>query len=118
MYFEINKKNVYASTGGKPFTKDQPLVLFIHGSGLDHTFWGLHSRFFAFRNYSVLCLDTPGHTNSDGPALNSIEEMGDWVNDVITHLDAKQISIVVILRLACYYTHCLRHCVSALRIWN
>ena len=94
MYIEINKKKVFASTGGKPFTKDQPLVLFIHGSGLDHTFWGLHSRFFAFRNYSVLCLDTPGHTNSDGPALNSIEEMGDWVNDVITHLDAKQISIV------------------------
>ena len=66
MYIEINKKKVFASTGGKPFTKDQPLVLFIHGSGLDHTFWGLHSRFFAFRNYSVLCLDTPGHTNSDG----------------------------------------------------
>ena len=94
MYIELNQKKVFASTGGKSFDPKKPSVLFIHGSGLDHTFWGLHSRFFAFRGYSVLCIDMPGHTNSEGPPLASIEEMADWVNDVTTEIGAKNISVV------------------------
>jgi len=94
MYITINEKKVFASTGGKPFEKNQPLVLFLHGSGLDHTFWGLHSRFFAFRKYSVLCLDFPGHTHSEGPPLESIEDMALWVNNVINSLQASAVSVV------------------------
>jgi len=94
MYFDVNGKQVFATTGGKPFDKSKPVVIFLAGSALDHTFWGLHSRFFAFRKYSVLCLDTPGHTNSEGPALTSIETIADWLNDVITVLDIKDLSIV------------------------
>ena len=94
MYFEVNGKRAFASTGGRPFDSAQPTVLFLHGSGLDHTFWGLHSRFFAFRQYSVLCPDYPGHSHSEGPALTSIEAIADWVNDVVETLDAKDISVV------------------------
>ena len=94
MYFEVNGKNTFASTGGKEFDKSKPTVIFLNGSGLDHTFWGLHSRFFAFRNYSVICPDYPGHSHSEGPALTSIEEMGDWVNDVVEVLDANNVSVV------------------------
>ena len=94
MYITVNGKKVFASTGGKPFEKRQPVVLFLHGSGLDHSFWGLHSRFFAFRKYSVLCLDFPGHTHSDGPPLESIQEMAAWVNDVMNTIEASSISVV------------------------
>jgi pimeloyl-ACP methyl ester carboxylesterase len=94
MYFDVNGKQVFATTGGKPFDNSKKVVMFLAGSALDHTFWGLHSRFFAFRHYSVLCLDTPGHTNSEGPALESIETLGDWVNDVVEALDIKDLSIV------------------------
>mgnify|MGYP001823057405 CR=1 FL=1 len=94
MYFKVNGKNTFASTGGKEFDKSKPTVIFLNGSGLDHTFWGLHSRFFAFRNYSVICPDYPGHSHSEGPALFSIEEMGDWVNDVVEVLDANNVSVV------------------------
>jgi pimeloyl-ACP methyl ester carboxylesterase len=94
MYFKVNGKNTFASTGGKEFDKSKPTVIFLNGSGLDHTFWGLHSRFFAFRNYSVICPDYPGHSHSEGPALTSIEEMGDWVNDVVEVLDANNVSVV------------------------
>ncbi len=94
MYFDIKGKKVFATTGGKPFDKDQPVVIFLHGSGLDHTFWGLHSRFFAFRKYAVLVPDLPGHTHSEGPSLTSIEAMADWLNDVATALDIDNISVV------------------------
>jgi len=83
MNFDVKGKRVFASTGGKPFDNSKTCVIFLCGSGLDHTFWGLHSRFFAFRNYSVLALDLPGHTHSEGPSLKSIEEIGEWLNDVV-----------------------------------
>lgn len=94
MYFDVKGKQVFATTGGKPFDNSKPVVIFLHGSGLDHTFWGLHTRFFAFRNYAVLAPDLPGHTHSEGPALTSIESMADWLNDVVEALNIDNISLV------------------------
>ena len=94
MYFDVNGKKVFATTGGKPFDNGLPCVIFLHGSGLDHTFWGLHSRFFAFRKYAVLVPDLPGHSHSEGPPLESIEEIGEWLNDVVETLDINNISVV------------------------
>jgi len=94
MYFQVNGKQVFASTGGKAFDNTKPVVIFLHGSGLDHTFWGLHTRFFAFRNYSVLAPDLPGHTHSEGPQLFSIEAMADWLHDVVSTLGGGNISLV------------------------
>lgn len=115
MHFEINGKQVFATTGGKDFDASLPVVIFLHGSGLDHTFWGLHSRYFAFRSYAVLALDTPGHSNSEGPALGSIEAIADWLNDVVATLGIDNISLVahsqgclVALEYASRYTDKLR----------
>ena len=94
MHLAVSGKQVFATTGGKPFDSNKPVVIFLHGSGFDHTTWNLQSRFFAFRGYTVLALDLPGHTNSEGPALESIEAMADWLNDVVETVDAKNISLV------------------------
>jgi len=94
MYFDVRGKQVFATTGGKAFDHHLPTVIFLHGSGLDHTFWGLHSRFFAFRNYAVLVPDLPGHSHSEGPALTSIESMADWLNDIVECLGIDNISLV------------------------
>ncbi|MCG8325567.1 MAG: alpha/beta hydrolase, partial [Thiotrichales bacterium] len=94
MFFEVDGKRVFASTGGKEFDNSKPCVMFLHGSGLDHTFWGLHSRFFAFRNYAVLVPDLPGHSHSEGPPLESIEAIGDWLDNVVETLGIKDLSVV------------------------
>jgi len=94
MYFEVNGRKVFASTGGKPFDNTKPVVMFLSGSGLDHTFWGLQSRFFAFRNYAVLAPDRPGHTHSEGPCLESIETIAEWLHDVVESLGIDRLSIV------------------------
>jgi pimeloyl-ACP methyl ester carboxylesterase len=94
MYFQVNGKRAFATTGGKAFDNSKPVVIFLHGSGLDHSFWGLHTRFFAFRNYAVLAPDLPGHTFSTGPPLTGIEEMADWLQDAVTALDIDNISVV------------------------
>ena len=94
MRIEVDGKTAFATTGGKEFDPLKPTVMFLHGSGLDHTFWGLHSRFFAFRNYSVLVPDLPGHTHSEGPPLETIEEIGDWLNDLVTAAGVERLSVV------------------------
>ena len=94
MYFEVDGKRAYAATGGREFDSALPTVVFLHGSGLDHTFWALYTRFFAYRGYSVLAPDYPGHTHSDGPPLASIEAIADWVQEAVEVLGASDISLV------------------------
>ena len=60
-----------------------PSIIFVHGSGLSHITWVLQTRYFAFHGYSVLAIDLPGHGYSEGPSLKSMEEMGDWIVDII-----------------------------------
>ena len=94
MKFKVNNKEVYASTGGQPFDKNKPLIIFVHGSGLSHITWVLQTRYFAFHGYSVLAIDLPGHGYSEGPSIISIEEQGKWVSDVIDAVSVKEASLV------------------------
>ena len=81
MRFKVNNQEVFASTGGRPFDKKKPLIIFVHGSGLTHMTWVLQTRYFAFHGYSVLALDLPGHGLSGGKSLKSIEDIDDIKND-------------------------------------
>ena len=83
MKFKVKNEEVFASTGGRPFDKNKPLIIFVHGSGLTHMTWVLQTRYFAFHGYSVLALDMPGHGLSSGKSLKSIEDMADWISNVI-----------------------------------
>lgn len=79
MKLNVQGREVYAATGGRAFDAAKPAIVFIHGAGLDHTCWGLQSRWFAWHGWSVLSVDLPGHGRSEGPALTSIDAMADWV---------------------------------------
>ena len=94
MKFKVNKKEIFASTGGQPMDKNKPLIIFVHGSGLSHITWVLQTRYFAFHGYSVLAIDLPGHGYSEGPSLESIEQQGKWIADVIDAVDMKEASLV------------------------
>jgi pimeloyl-ACP methyl ester carboxylesterase len=73
----------YAYSGGKPFDAALPCVVFIHGALHDHSVWTLLARWCAHHGYSVLAVDLPGHGRSAGPALGSVEALGDWLLAVL-----------------------------------
>ena len=73
----------YAYTGGKPFDAALPCVVFVHGALHDHSVWTLLARWCAHHGHSVLAVDLPGHGRSAGPALGSVEALGDWVLAVL-----------------------------------
>lgn len=83
MLLQVNGKTAYAATGGQPFDPTNPTIVFIHGAGLDHTCWQLPSRWFAWHGWSVLAVDLPAHGRSEGPPLDSISAMSDWVQAVL-----------------------------------
>ena len=85
MELRVDGKAVFAATGGRDFSAGSPVVVMIHGAGMDHIVWALQARSLAFRGRSVLALDLPGHGRSEGPAFPSIAEMSSWL---IRFLDA------------------------------
>ena len=85
---------MFVSTGGMNFDKEKPSILLMHGSGLTHIVWSLHEQFYASQGYNILSADLPGHGNSEGPSLKSIEEISDWIKSFMNVLDIKKIIII------------------------
>jgi pimeloyl-ACP methyl ester carboxylesterase len=63
-------------------------------AGLDHSWWGLQSRYFGYHGFNVLAVDLPAHGRSGGAPLASIGDMADWLKKL---LDEKNISSAVLV---------------------
>jgi len=85
---------VFVSTGGFDFDEKKPSILLMHGSGLTHIVWSLHEQFYASQGFNVLSVDIPGHGNSEGPALKSIEEISNWIKFLMEKINISKITIV------------------------
>ncbi len=94
MQLKICGNPVYAATGNQAPDPGKETLLFIHGTGQDHTIWVLPTRYFARHDRNVLAVDLPGHGRSGGEPLNTIEEMADWSIEV---LDAAGLSSAAIV---------------------
>jgi pimeloyl-ACP methyl ester carboxylesterase len=79
MKLQVQGREAYAYTGGKPLDPTLPCVVFIHGAMNDHGNFTLLARWFAHHGFAVLAPDLPGHMQSAGPALTSVEAMADWL---------------------------------------
>jgi len=85
---------VFVSTGGMGSDKKKSTILLIHGSGLNHIVWSLHEQFYASQGFNVLSVDLPGHGNSEGPSLKSIEKISDWIKSLMLKINIEKIIIV------------------------
>jgi len=94
MYFDVDGVRTFASTGDAAFDNTKRAVVFLHGSGVDHRFWAAQAAFIASPDYNVLAPDFPGHLNSEGAPLATIELVADWLHDAFDVLAAKDISLV------------------------
>jgi pimeloyl-ACP methyl ester carboxylesterase len=94
MRLEIEQRSVFAATDGAASEPNQLLIVFLHGAGMDHSVWGLQSRWFAHRGQRVLAADFPGHGGSAGPALDDIGALADWTAKVIEAAGAERAALV------------------------
>lgn len=94
MELTVAGHRVHAGTGGRAFDPDLPLVVFLHGAGLDHTVWALPARYFAHHDHAVLAVDLPGHGKSEGAPLTSIAALADWVVKLLDEVGAGKAALV------------------------
>ncbi len=79
MIVTVDGQAAHGSTGGVEPTGDDPVVLLIHGAGMDGTIWQLQTRYLAYRGHRAVAVDLPGHGRSEGEPPESVSEMADWV---------------------------------------
>ncbi|MBM3572478.1 MAG: alpha/beta hydrolase [Alphaproteobacteria bacterium] len=94
MELTVQGRSVFAATGGKSFDPTLPAAIFVHGAGLDHTVWALQTRYFANHGRSVLAIDLPGHGRSSGPALDSIDAVGEWLVELMAVSGAERVALI------------------------
>ena len=96
MRIEIDGKSVAYSSGSGHPEMNAPAIFFLHGAGMDHTVWVMQARYFARHGYRVMALDLPGHGKSDGPALDNVDAMADWLRGIIaaTRCHAPSVTLV------------------------
>src|SRR5215212_4328422 len=94
MQFALKEKSVYAYTAAHALDAVKPTVLFVHGAGLDHSWFGLQSRYFGYHGWNVLAVDLPGHGRSAGPPLPTVGAMAQWVFGFLNEIKTQNVSIV------------------------
>jgi len=94
MELEIRGATAYVATGGKQLDPEKETVVFVHGAGQDHTIWVLPIRYFARHHRNVLAVDLPGHGRSQGPLLETVEEMADWIVEMMNVAGVERASLV------------------------
>ena len=87
MFIKLENHKFYGYTAGKKINKKKPTIIFVHGAANDHSVWSLQSRYFSFHNWNSIAVDLPGHGKSQGPLLDNIGNLSDWLNKFLTELD-------------------------------
>ena len=90
----LQDKKFFASDTGQGVESSKDTIVFLHGSGLSHIVWSLTEQFFSNKNFNVLSIDLPGHGNSDGPCLDSIEKIADWLEKIFSKLNLDNLILV------------------------
>ncbi len=94
MQLQIDGAAVFSYTAAHDFDAAKRSIVFVHGAGLDHSWWGLQSRYFGYHGFNVLAVDLPAHGRSGGAPLTSIGDMADWVKKV---LDERKIASAIVV---------------------
>ena len=90
----IDNNEVFLMDTGTTFDSNKHSVLLLHGSGQSHVVWSLTTQYLSDQNFNVFALDFPGHGNSEGQSLKSIEEMAVWLEKVVNKIGVKNLSLV------------------------
>jgi len=73
----------WVNNGG--FLPDRKTLVFIHGSGGDHTNWLM--QFTSMKDaFNIAALDLPGHGRSEGPGEQTVTAYVEWVKKILDGL--------------------------------
>jgi len=82
---EIGGRRLACWVNNGSFLPDRRTLVFIHGSGGNHTDWIL--QYTPLKNaFNVAAIDLPGHGQSDGPGEQEVGAYATWVKKILAEL--------------------------------
>ncbi len=93
MQIKINNENINIRTGGYNIDNNNPYFLLLHGAGMDASVWQMQTRYLANRDINILAIDLPGHGLSEGNPLSTIQEMSNFIIELLDTLNIKTTSV-------------------------
>lgn len=87
--YAIDSNQIACWINPRDFGKHQQCLMFIHGSGSDHTCWSyqyarLHQQF------NIVAVDLPGHGSSEGQGENDVDRYCFWIKKLLDNLKLKK----------------------------
>ncbi len=82
---DINGVKIACWMSGSAWQEGNRTLVFIHGSGGDHTNW-VYQYSVLKNDFNVLAVELPGHGQSEGNGEQSIPRYVDWVKKIIDAL--------------------------------
>lgn len=84
---------MYYHPSTKLTSKSKPII-FVHGTGMDHTVWTLPIRHFTRKKIEVIAIDLPGHGKNIDKPLDSIKKISQYIFDFLDSKSIAECSIV------------------------
>ncbi len=86
---KMNINNISFTTGKWPLDPALPTIIFIHGAGNTKNLWKMQIQGLS-DSINTIALDLPGHGESDGDGMETIEHYADRVRNFITEVNPPQ----------------------------
>ncbi len=84
-FHEVNGLKMACWTSRRPWQAGKKTLVFIHGSGGDHTVW-LHQCTRLKNAFNIAALDLPGHGRSEGRGEQDVSVYVEWVRQILEAL--------------------------------
>lgn len=92
-YYRVETTDSACWVNKGDFEPDKQNLVFIHGSGGNHTIWS-HQYGRLHKKYNIAAVDLPGHGHSGGHGEKDVRSYCEWVNKLLAVLDLKEIILV------------------------
>ncbi len=86
-YVELPGGRVFVDTAGRRLEGAFPLVVLVHGAGMDHTVWDPVADHLGAHATSVMNIDLPGHGRTGGEPAETIAAQAGLVAELIEASD-------------------------------
>mgnify|MGYP001502634323 CR=1 FL=1 len=94
MIIEVENTKIFSSDVGQSFDENKQTVILLHGSGQSHVVWSLTDQYLTDLGYNVFAIDMPGHGNSEGKSLQTIEDLAEWLEKLINKIGIRDLILL------------------------
>jgi pimeloyl-ACP methyl ester carboxylesterase len=92
-YYHIESTKIACWINGSDLDKKKQSLIFIHGSGSDHSAWS-HQYARLHKKYNIVAINLPGHGLSGGSGEADVEDYCLWIKKLLDIIDLKRAVLV------------------------